>query len=380
MTNTEEHESTAAGSRTRPVADPIDLRYLGRTGEVFLLWLKILSLSVVTLGLYRFWGIARYRRYLWSHMTIDGDPLAYDGTGRELFVRFLLAFGFLSAIVFIPWVLFTLGGFTHAAAGWSTLGVILFYLLTPVALYSSRRYRISRTVWRGIRGSVGGSVRLFALHYHLRMILSVLTLSLGRVWLDACVWNYPTRQTTLGDWRMLSRVRGGWLIGRYIGSLLAGAGCIVLAAIPVAAIAMIQVGSAEALANVPAGQTGLKVLCAVFTATLYIAAIYYAGSLYQAKVFNLRTRCSRLGKVRFRANTHTSDLFALRFVNVLIMVVTLGTGRIFVQHRTFAFLARHVHLYGRSQLAALTQVPGAEKPKAEGLALVLDLAGEGFVG
>lgn len=374
------YEKTGPGSRARKVNDPIDLRYLGQTGEVFLLWLKILALSIVTLGLYRFWGITAYRRYLWNHMTIDGDPLVYDGTGRELFVRFLMAFGILMGIVFVPWGILSLCGLVRAAQAWSSLGVFLFYLLTPVALYASRRYRISRTVWRGIRGSVGGSVRLFALHYHLRVIMAGVTLSIGRVWLDACVWNYPSRQTAFGDWRMLSRIRGGWFVGRHIGTVFAGAVFIGLAFATASVFEMVLVTIAKKLAIGESAVTVAIFLGAVTTGAFILAAIFLAGSIYHSKMFNLRARCSRIGKVRFGAGVETSELFLFRFVNLLIMAITLGTGQIFVQHRTFAFLARHVRLYGRGHLAALTQKPSSERPKAEGLALVLDLAGEGFVG
>jgi uncharacterized membrane protein YjgN (DUF898 family) len=57
--------------------------------------LKGLALSVVTLGVYRFWYQTDVRRFLWNNVEIDGDALEYTGRGLELFVGFLIALGVL---------------------------------------------------------------------------------------------------------------------------------------------------------------------------------------------------------------------------------------------------------------------------------------------
>src|SRR6185436_9152656 len=50
-----------------------------------------LLLILVTLGIYRFWAKARERRYLWSRTDFIGDPLEWTGSGKELFIGFLMA-------------------------------------------------------------------------------------------------------------------------------------------------------------------------------------------------------------------------------------------------------------------------------------------------
>ena len=67
------------------------LVYDGNTGSLLWLWLKVLGLSIITLGFYRFWGRTRIRTYLWSHVSLLGDRCEYDGTGMELFLRFVVA-------------------------------------------------------------------------------------------------------------------------------------------------------------------------------------------------------------------------------------------------------------------------------------------------
>src|ERR1700736_3169356 len=73
------------------------LVYDGDTGALFVLWLKVLGLSMITLGFYRFWGRTRIRTYLWSHVSLLGDRCEYDGTGMELFLRFVVAL-----FIFVP--------------------------------------------------------------------------------------------------------------------------------------------------------------------------------------------------------------------------------------------------------------------------------------
>lgn len=72
-----------------------DLTYDGQTGEVYKIWLLNLILSILTLGIYRFWGKARMRRYMTAGFSLGDDRFEYTGTGGELF------WGFLKALFFV---------------------------------------------------------------------------------------------------------------------------------------------------------------------------------------------------------------------------------------------------------------------------------------
>src|SRR5690606_16979791 len=50
-----------------------------------------LLLTIVTLGIYRFWAKTRERHYLWSRTRFIDDTLEWTGTGKELFIGFLIA-------------------------------------------------------------------------------------------------------------------------------------------------------------------------------------------------------------------------------------------------------------------------------------------------
>jgi len=58
----------------------------GRFGELFVLFIINILLGVITLGIYRFWGKTRIRKYIWSRSSFRGEHFEYSGTGGELFV------------------------------------------------------------------------------------------------------------------------------------------------------------------------------------------------------------------------------------------------------------------------------------------------------
>jgi uncharacterized membrane protein YjgN (DUF898 family) len=367
-----------------PAIDPwenrlIAFRYDAESGAVFRLWLKITGLTLITLGVYRFWGITAYRRLLWSRLSFDGDRLSYEGTGGELFRRFLIAAGLLFGLGLVPSALFTFLGWQAMVVVWQIAFYLILLTLVPLGLFSGRRYRLSRTVWRGIRGSMAGGPWPFVWRYVVRLLGLSLSLGLARPWFQVFVWNRLTGHTRFGHWRMRSRMRGGWLFTHHLGAI----GLFLLLMIPglmVFGVLSLATALAIRLNGGPLALFMIQVVTVLVIVPVWGGIAALASSLYRARWFRLAARCTRLGPVQFRSDVSAGAMVGFSLVNLLIMLVTLGTGQIFLQHRTFAFLARHVRVYGRERLAELTQTPGQAKPKAEGLALVLDLVGEGFPG
>ena len=62
---------------------------------------KNFLLRIVTLGIYGFWGKTEVRKRIWSGIRLNGEPLQYSGTGKELFLGFLVIFG----VVVLPTML-----------------------------------------------------------------------------------------------------------------------------------------------------------------------------------------------------------------------------------------------------------------------------------
>ena len=159
-------------------------------------------LTLATLGTYRFWGKVRVRRYLWSRVSFLGDRAEYTGTGRELlfgFVPALLVLALLAGATF--WIELAFrdsfqGGFAAESAYF--LAVVFFSYL---AGYRARRYRLSRTEWRGIRFAQDGSSLRYAL-LGLGWLL-VLIASLGAVYAvyRTRLQRYRTAHTSFGNRR-----------------------------------------------------------------------------------------------------------------------------------------------------------------------------------
>src|SRR5580698_5498006 len=72
--------------------------FSGARGDFFRLVGRGALLELVTAGFYRFWLATDIRRMLWSNTSIEGNPLEYTGTGKELLIGFLFALAILAQI------------------------------------------------------------------------------------------------------------------------------------------------------------------------------------------------------------------------------------------------------------------------------------------
>ena len=128
-------------------------------------------LRLLTLGIYHFWGKTEVRKRIWSGLRFDGEPLVYTGTGRELFLGFLIIFFlFLLPISLGSFATMYFFGETGLLIFQWTLIIGVLYL-SGVAIYRALRYRLSRTLWRGIRGSLEGGSWSFGWTYFWTLVL-----------------------------------------------------------------------------------------------------------------------------------------------------------------------------------------------------------------
>ncbi len=190
--------------------------YEGRPGLVGLLS-KNFFLTLITAGIYRFWAATRLRRYLWSNIRIGGDGLDYTGTGRELFLGFLIALAVLAplSIAYIVAYRLSLGSSGLAASIQGGYFLALFVFL-QVALFRSRRYRLSRTTWRGIYAGQTGSTWHYLGLYLGYGVLTVVTLGLALPWMQVALARYKLDNSTFGNRTMHIEARGIDLFWRWL--------------------------------------------------------------------------------------------------------------------------------------------------------------------
>ena len=199
-----------------PVPPPMPVAFSGSRGEFFDLVRRGAVLELVTLGFYRFWLLTDIRRHLWSNTVVDGDAAEYTGRGKELLIGFLVALAILMPI-YLGYFLIGLEA-EHYQAFASIPLVAFFYLFGQFAIYRARRYRLTRTVWRGVRFWMSGSGWIYALQASLWGLLMILTLGLILPWRAAALERYKMRHSHYGDlqgsfegrgWEFFKR--GWWL-------------------------------------------------------------------------------------------------------------------------------------------------------------------------
>lgn len=153
--------------------------------------------ELVTFGFYRFWLATDIRRHLWSHTAIDGDPAEYTGTPKELLIGFLFAIAILVP-VYVGY--FLLGIEAELLQAFASLPLVLFlYFFAQFAIYRARRYRMTRTVWRGLRFSMGGSGWSYAWRAALWNLLVMISLGLALPWRMAALERFKMRHTAYGS-------------------------------------------------------------------------------------------------------------------------------------------------------------------------------------
>jgi Bacterial protein of unknown function (DUF898) len=171
------------------------------------------ALSFLTLGIYRFWGKTKIRKYLWSSAEIDGDRFEYTGTGREKFLGFLVALVVLAVyMAAVQLILFGIGlrfvarPRTYAEA----IGQLIFIYSTLFALmpliafarYRARRYAMARTRFRGIRFGMDNEAWGYMWRAVGLTILSIVSLGLLHPYQRFTLEKYMTDRGYYGDARM----------------------------------------------------------------------------------------------------------------------------------------------------------------------------------
>lgn len=198
---------------------PVSPQFTGDRKGFFDLVARGAGLELVTLGFYRFWLVTDVRRHLWANTVVDGDAAEYTGRGRELLIGFLIAMAILMPIY--------LGYFLIGieAERWQALAsfplIAAFYVFGQFAIYRARRYRLTRTIWRGVRFWMDGSGWAYAARATLWGVLAILTLGIAMPWRAAALERYKMRHSWYGDlqgdfegrgWELFKRIWWLWLV------------------------------------------------------------------------------------------------------------------------------------------------------------------------
>lgn len=320
-------------------------RFVGRGGALLRLYVVNLLLTVVTLGVYSFWGRTRVRQYLWSRTLALGEPLEYTGTGWQLFRSFLvvvsLFFGFNVAVT-----LLSLVSLEASLIAGMVFGTVMM-LLWPYAVYCALRFRFSRTCWRGIHGRLTGNPVEYAAQAWVRGMLTVATLGVFAPWARAFLTKFVVDNAFLGTGRF--RFRGGTrdLARPYMGCWIMG--CLSL-------IMMVYGFYREAAIMI-----------------LGVFGLILARFIYRVAYINWIVSGLSIGDAVFRGRLTVPGYVGLCVSNALLVAATLGIFLPWARARRYRYLADHVLIHGRIDWSGIRQDPAPLVKNGEGLLSVLDL-------
>jgi uncharacterized membrane protein YjgN (DUF898 family) len=304
---------------------PLRFTYLGTGGGLMKEIFVSVLLTVLTAGVFFFWAKTRFRRYYTGNVRLGGERFEYVGTGLELFLGFLKA---LVLVALMGGVLVAaeemLGQEVGAALG-GVLMLVALVMVMPVIMVGSRRYRMSRTVFRGVRFTFRGTVGRCALVYYSGLLLTIVTLGLCLPLFHNRMTKFFVRNTWYGNVRFEYDGKGGPLFGTHL-------------------------------------------LCVVLVPlTLGFSYLWYLAEFER----HAARHSSILGS-RFESGVDGSGLFEVRFLNSLLVIFTLGLGWPWARTRLLRYHIDRLAVTGPLDLDRVKQMAADASAVQEGLGTLLD--------
>lgn len=296
------------------------VRFLGTRRGYWRLLLRGAALLMVTLGIYRFWLLTDIRRFLWSNTEIAGETLEYTGTPLELLIGFLIAIAILVPVY---------AGLFLAALDLGVVGrlsgVLAFAALAwlgQYAIYRARRYRLTRTVYRGLRFHQEGSAWSYAFRAIAWWALTAASFGLAYPFQLASLERYKMRHSFYGNlaghfagsaWGLLLRGLPMWVL--LVAPLaLAVAAVVEVADWPALADAL-NAGGDDVMARIEGSNPGLGAAI-VFALLMGGLAVTLAALLYpafQAVVLRWWSSSLRFGEIELRSELRMRQVYGAYF-------------------------------------------------------------------
>ncbi|MGC1093957.1 MAG: DUF898 family protein [Pseudolabrys sp.] len=303
------------------------VRFLGQRRSYWRLLIRGAVMLFVTLGIYRFWLVTDVRRFLWSNTEIAGETLEYTGTALELLLGFLVAISLLIPVysgIFLAALDLGILGKLSGVIAFAALG-----LLGQYAIYRARRYRLTRTIYRGLRFHQEGSAWGYAFRAVLWWTITALTFGLAYPFQVASLERYKMRNTFYGD-------LGGSFEGSGFALLLRGIPMWFLVFAPLvlavrgfvavdwkALVDALAQGGDDVMSRIEGGNPGLGAAI-VFAMLMAGASVTLAALLYpafQAVMLRWWSSGLRFGDVEVRSSLRMRHVYAAyaRFVGYAIL-------------------------------------------------------------
>lgn len=326
-TITQRHDTAKTSNETAPVkasatAAEINVpSFHGTSKDLFGIFIINILLGIVTLGIYKFWGKTKIRRYLYSQTELMGERFAYHGTGKELFI------GWIKAILLLFAGSMAISSLaTHINRAFLFIVPLSAPFVIAFIVVASTRYRLSRSSWRGVRFSFRGSVRKAVLIYANGYFLVAVTLGLyipffhakrKKFWLENAYYGNSTFEYNGNGWKILKTMYLSWIL------------------------------------------------------TLLTLGIY--GFWFSAKLDCYDWANTRFESLFFESAETGQSLFALYLINILLIIFTIGLATPWVMTRTLKYKTERLITRGTIDFEKIKQDARTSETLGEGFADALNI-------
>ncbi len=370
--------------------ESLRFEYVPRPG-LFKLTVINFLLGIITLTIYRFWGKTNVRKHIWSCVHINGEPLEYTGKGVELFKGALMVFG----LFILPYVLatqglkFVWGEGNPTIVGLQSLFALLIYLLWGFAVYKARKYQLSRTLWRGIRGTLVGSATTYSLTFFGSMLAKGFSLGWATPVMNTVLQEQIIGDMRFGDAAFKFKGRAGPLYPTYALCWLLSVG-VVIGGLVFFSVEIYNWFGPELIAALnrvfhlenqpPPTDTDFWSVTSIFGALVgalisFMLLIPMLWAIYTAKEMRTFANYTRFDGAQFKLDATTGGIIWLAVVNLMLLVFTLGLAWPFVVQRNVRFLIDRLSLEGAIDVDRIQQSMAAIPTRGEGLADAFDIGG-----
>ena len=292
---------------------------------MLVLFLKTILLSILTVGVYSFWGRTQIRRYLHNEVLAGEDRFEWHGTPIELLLGWLKAMAVL-AVLYAGFFLATLSGSEALKVGAVLFIYLGFFAVLPFIIVGAFRYKLSRTSLRGIRFSSTARVGEFSKLYFKWLCFTIITLGFYSPWMLNHTAGYLRRSVRYGDQPFRYDGAGKDLFGAYLAMLF------------------------------------------LLLPTLYMITFWYIAR--QERHFWQHTT---FGGARFECFVRGCQLLWLTFSNILLVIFTLGIGYPWALIRKLRLQCETLSLYGAIDLSTVRQLVAPATATGEALGQVLEV-------
>jgi uncharacterized membrane protein YjgN (DUF898 family) len=342
------------------------VKFTGRGGEYFKIWIVNILLSIVTLYIYSAWAKVRTRRYFYGNTVLDNSAFEYHATGLQLLPGRLIAITLVAMIALGEY----LSVYIVAAA------YAFLILVTPWAVCRSTQFNARMTSYRNVRlgftGKVGTYYRyLFLIPLVIFLLPAAVVAGLyysGQIdqatafqvlpagilvvylfwpWIHCRLSAYSIDNTRYGTAQFDTDLTTGRFFKIYLGG-------VAVTIMLIAALALIGAGIywvyqyLEAtrgfdLKSLPQSeQPVLMIAIIVIMYAIMIALFNYASAYVTARIRNYQYNRTLLDR-RFQLSStiKTNPLWWLTFTNLLMIIFTLGLAYPWAAVRKARFFAEH---------------------------------------